>query len=1109
MRGLPAEEGDTYAMTRVLMMAIAFLAGASFAPADPFFAAGQDPKPAGKVWNRVDNMSDEFDGTSLDRTKWQDEPIANGWVWSGRPPGLFKAGNVRVKAGKMRVTVGKLSEPVVSRGNTFTHQGAIVRSLHPGRVGWYFECRMKANKTIMSSTFWLMTKNDGKKKLELDIQECVGRTTAATEEWGRRWDRVFHSNAIHRENRFNPESVQLQAQTKLATRNSERYFVYGAWWKSPDEIRFYLDGKHAHTIRPKVGWDVPAYIQMAIEIYDWNPIPVDGGLVESGTWDERTTQYDWVRTWKLDNPGVAPADAAGLPTRPLVKANPILFVVRRQYKNEHGTEATMYQTGEINTQCFQGGSALKLLDVAGGKVATILASPAGVIRDPEVHFDGRKILFSMRRDIDDDYHLYEINVDGSGLKQLTFAARVSDIQPIYLPDGSIAFSSTRDPKYIPCQRHLMANLFKMNGDGSNIHQIGYNTQFEGRASLMPDGRILYTRWEYVDKHFASAYGLWTVNPDGTDHALYYGGYAWQPGPIVDARMIPGTENFIAVFTAVHELGWGAVVMADRSRGLDGTKPILKSWPADISAFMSRWNFEERIGNGYDSFRGIKVKYEDPYPLSGDLFLCSRQTAPRKHVGIFAVDTSGNETLLHSEEPGCFDPMPVVSRRRPPIIPSRSDFSKTHGAFYVQNVYIGEFMDRVKPGTVKYLRIVEAPSKRAFPKRGVGDWSPPGSGDSHHPVALNWNHYNNKRVLGTVPVEEDGSAYFEVPACRFVYFQLLGKDKEMIHSMRSGTMLQPGEVMGCVGCHEYRSGPLQGKAPIALGRRPSQLGGWYGLPRKFSYAEEVQPVLDRYCVKCHDHGKDAEKINLSGDKGIVFNHSYTTFMRLSPAAWKRRAPGTKKPLVSSVGAGPVKVIPPYSWGSHQSRLIDMLKAGHPASDGKARVTLDEESLNRIVTWIDLNCPYSPSHVTCYGNNTVGRSPLDHKDLAELGKLVLQSPNGKQYGWSRVNEYTCGQIGSIMAKHGSPVSFTRPEKSLCLTGFDSRQAPGYLGALALIRKGAQNLASHPRCDMPHFTPCEADRARLDHLARRQEVEQRNREAIVRGDRLYDRQFSRQDN
>ena len=370
---------------------------------------------------------------------------------------------------------------------------------------------------------------------------------------------------------------------------------------------------------------------------------------------------------------------------PLIARQPILFVVRQQYINEHGTEATMYQTGQVNTHCFRGGSSIKLLDIASGKVTTILDVPEGVARDPEVHFDAVKILFSMRRNIQDDYHLYEIDSDGGNLRQLTFAAGVSDIQPVYMPDGSIVFSSTRDPKYIPCQRHLMANLFRMNGDGSNIHQIGYNTQFEGRASLMPDGRILYSRWEYVDKHFSSAYGLWTVRPDGTDHALYYGNYAWQPAAISDGRIIPGSEDFVATFTTAHDLGWGALVIGDRSKGLDGMAPVVKSWPKDISGFMRQWDVEERIGGEYDSFMRLPIKYEDPYPLNSNYYLCSRQLSPGNRMGIYLLDVFGNEILVHEEGLGCFDPMPLAKRPRPPVLPSQVDYSRNEGVFYVQDV----------------------------------------------------------------------------------------------------------------------------------------------------------------------------------------------------------------------------------------------------------------------------------------------------------------------------------------------------------------------------------------------------------------------------------------
>lgn len=285
----------------LILLLLVLLAPRSFAAESaPFFAAGHDPKPADKSWYPVEKLSDDFEGSTLDSSKWQSEPKGNGWNWVGRPPALFKASNVSLAEGEMRVTVGKLDQPVEKSGRNYTHQGAIVRSRNPGQVGWYYETRMKANQTEMSSTFWLMTKGNTNRRLELDIQECVGRTTDLTASWAKKWDRIFHSNAIHHVSRFNSEKVQLQGSVRTETKNWQRFYVYGGWWKSPDEIQFFLDGKYAYSIRPKVAWDLPAYLQMAIETYDWNPLPEDGGLVESGTKDQRTTRYDWVRVWRLE-----------------------------------------------------------------------------------------------------------------------------------------------------------------------------------------------------------------------------------------------------------------------------------------------------------------------------------------------------------------------------------------------------------------------------------------------------------------------------------------------------------------------------------------------------------------------------------------------------------------------------------------------------------------------------------------------------------------------------------------------------------------------------------------------------------------------------------------
>ncbi len=268
--------------------------------AQPYFAPGQtDPKPEGKTWVAVESMSDEFDGEKLDSKKWHGDPKAKGWGWLGRPPGLFKEDSITLEDGMMNVTVGVLDQPVTINGNEFKYHGAIVRSVAPGRVGDFFECRMKANHTEMSSTFWLITPIGVNPRQELDIQECVGKTSDLTKPWGRNWNQIFHSNTIVHFPGKPEERIQVQNSTKPETENWEKFYIYSAWWKSKREIQFFLDGKLQYTLDPTVDWDKPAYIQMAIETYDWNPVPEDGGLIASSPLAERKTQYDWVRTWRL------------------------------------------------------------------------------------------------------------------------------------------------------------------------------------------------------------------------------------------------------------------------------------------------------------------------------------------------------------------------------------------------------------------------------------------------------------------------------------------------------------------------------------------------------------------------------------------------------------------------------------------------------------------------------------------------------------------------------------------------------------------------------------------------------------------------------------------
>jgi len=752
-----------------------------------------------------------------------------------------------------------------------------------------------------------------------------------------------------------------------------------------------------------------------------------------------------------------------LAAHPLMANTPVLFVERAQYLPDHHNTETMFQTNEINTHKYRPGGALKTLNAVTGEIKTLLdPGPKGHLRDPEVHPNGKRILFSMRRNITDDYHIYEINSDGSQLRQLTSAPGVFDIDPCYLPDGGIIFTSSRDPKYCGCNRHIMGTLFKMESDGANIHQIGKSTLFEGQSSMMPDGRILYSRWEYVDRNFGDAQGLWTVNPDGTNHAVYWGNNTPSPGGVIDPRIIPGTGLCLSIFSSCHDVPWGAVAIIDRNRGVDGRQSVIRTWPANAIDLVGKGN--------WDAFKQVKLKYEDPWPLSETTFLVSRQIGKKQpRMGIFLIDTFGNEVLLHSEGRGCYDPMPLTTSHPQARKPLMRNYNNDPGTFYVQNVNIGTHMDGVQPGEVKFLRVIETPEKRNWTKLAWG-------GQGSQSPAMNWHNFESKRILGTVPVEKDGSAHFECPSDRFVYFQLLDQNKMMIHSMRSGTIIQSGETQGCVGCHETRTDSvptqaLQNKSmSMALRRAPSKLNGWHGNTRPFDYQHEIQPIFDQHCVSCHDFEKPAGNIlNLAGDRSLVFNASYTDL-------WSRG-------YLKCVGGGPASVQQARSWGAGQSKLITTLKQNHSKIDAHKDLSLSAIELEKIITWIDLNAPYYPTFNSAYPDNPAGRSPLTPKEVAKLSKLT-----GTRF----------------VMRHGknkrTQISFERPELSRCLAKL-KKDSSNYTQALAIIQTGQKRLIHTPRGDMKNFTPSQTDLNRLSKSMQRKKIENTNRQAIRDGNKVYD--------
>ncbi len=755
-----------------------------------------------------------------------------------------------------------------------------------------------------------------------------------------------------------------------------------------------------------------------------------------------------------------------------LKGKQILFIERQQFPNDHHNTATIFQWGEINQDSFSPGSAMRIYNVDTKEVTTLIESKDGVVRDPELSYDATKIIFSMRNNIRDSFHIYEMNIDGSNLKQLTFADGVADIDPVYLPNGDIIFSSTRQPKYCMCNRHIMANLFRMDGDGANINQIGVSTLFEGHSTVLSDGRILYDRWEYVDRNFGDAQGLWSVNPDGTKHSIYYGNNTQSPGAVIDARQIPGTDLLVTIFAACHERPWGALAVIDRKLGVDGIEPVLAIMPQSS---------REKIGrNGYDAFKWIDYMSEDPWPLSTSEFLVSGsliklegwKSNARSALFVMNTESGTRDYILGVEEitgvsdstnMSLFDPMIIEPREVPANLPMNRNFTDTTGTFYVQDVYEGTNMEGVERGSVKYLRIIESPEKRTWT---IAAWK----GQGAQAPGVNWHSFEVKRILGEVEVEADGSAHFTAPAGVHLYFQLLDKDKKMIQSMRSGISLMPGETNGCIGCHEDRlTIPMPSATrPIALNKPASTITPWRdAAPKNFSYMEDVQPILDKHCLSCHDFDIDKpEKLVLAGDMNIYFNASYIN-LYVSGA-------------LSLVGGGPSDIQDAYSWGSHKSKFTEIIDNKHN------KVKLSDAEKELLYAWMDVNGVYYPVYETAFDENIAGRSPLTDAETKELIELT---------GVNLI------KLNTHARKKLAQLSFERPELSPCLASIrDDKQK--FDRAVEIIALGGERLKETPRGDIEsQIVVHPRIKAQMENYAEWLKEDTANKQKLSNGEKYYD--------
>ncbi len=517
---------------------------------------------------------------------------------------------------------------------------------------------------------------------------------------------------------------------------------------------------------------------------------------------------------------------------------------------------------------------LSVLDNGDGTVSTyeksLYKTNSGMIRDPSVSSDGKKVLFSLKKNSTDDFHIYEMDLtDGTyPMTQLTFGNGRADIEPQYLPNGNIVFSSTRDTQTVDCWITPVSNLYIMNGDGSAIRRVGYDQVHTTYPTVTSDGRVLYTRWDYNDRTQMYIQGVFQMFQDGTNQTEVWGNDSGFPTTLLHTRDIPGAPGkYISIGSGHHVQQKGKLVIVDSTKGRNEKEAVTFVFPDAYS----------KVQENVDAYLQDGRAYKYPYALDENTILVSSvnsYTGKNSPYSIYLCDANesfskGIELVKGTATAPATQIVPLKSNKNFNRA-SSVDYSQNQGTYYVANVYEGESMKGVAVGTAKYLRVVEIVYRSsAIGATYAKGTSTGGTGDPFSPIATGNGSWDVKAVLGVVPVEEDGSVLFTVPSETPVYFQLLDKDGCVIQTMRSWSTLMPGETFSCVGCHENKNtAPASGSGvtlAMKKGVQTLQKDLWmadYDVYKDFdpytmdsigfSYTDMVQSIFDESCITCHSN-----------------------------------------------------------------------------------------------------------------------------------------------------------------------------------------------------------------------------------------------------------------
>ena len=638
----------------------------------------------------------------------------------------------------------------------------------------------------------------------------------------------------------------------------------------------------------------------------------------------------------ITSPDEAQAKLVGLQQEALL-ANPLLAFDRLLFVRRRGGDPGLPQNWQGNCALgrrrFDNEIAVLSPAASDGAITTLHHPTNGVfVGDTDLHFSGDRLLFSSIG-THGRWQVFEIGTDGEDLRQVTTGehADINNYDACYLPNGRIIFASTAALQGVPCVggRDQVANLYLMEADGTGIRQLCFDQDHNWCPTVLNDGRVMFTRWEYSDTPHYFTRLLFRMNPDGSGQMAHYGSNSYWPNSIFYARPIPGHPTRIVGIVSGHHgvARMGELIVFDPALGQHEARGVVQRIPG-YGKKVSPVIRDQLVNASWPRFL-------HPYPLGepgtgrggGKYFLVSCQPHPGAPWGIYVADVFDNIVKL-KEEPGSFlfEPVPLQPTEHPPVIPDRVRPDMRYATVYLADVYAGPGLAGVPRGTIKSLRLFSFD----YGYRGLAN---------HTYIGID-GPWDVHRILGTVPVESDGSALFRVPANTPISVQPLDGGGRAVQLMRSWFTAMPGEQLSCVGCHESPSRTPPLRAAAASYRRPAEIEPWYGPARGFSFDREVQPVVDRHCIGCHNgtplaDGEQIPDLRPPGADDHGVSRAYRSLHRYV------RRPGPESDY---------HILPAGEYHADTSELMQMLAKGH------GNVRLDPESVDRLVTWIDLNVPY---------------------------------------------------------------------------------------------------------------------------------------------------------